>query len=215
MTIRSFCFKQTSSDEEVGITALDADWSYHAAGVMRDLRGFTGAEVHVLLELAEDALSLARENAQSIRVRWFRTFLAKSALNDLISQQDAQVAKVISRGSGNNGIAEHFKKRIGVKTGECATYSFVSADTIARDSARPSDGTAIDYSACGRAIAVDPVGASTQYGYIESRYLLGAGKGKLLISSADTSIGDGNGHFSARDQTHSGYFAPQTPQTIE
>jgi hypothetical protein len=74
MTIRSFCFKQTSSDEEVGLTALDADWSYHAAGVTPDLLGFTGAEVHVLLELTEDALSLARENGQSMRVRWLSTF---------------------------------------------------------------------------------------------------------------------------------------------
>ena len=77
------------------------------------------------------------------------------------------------------------------------------------------DGTAIDYGAGGRTVAVDAVGAGAQHGNVVSRYLFGAGEGELLVASADATVADGHGHLAAGDQADARYGAAQFAQTVE
>src|SRR6266852_4857387 len=125
----------------------------------------------------------------------------------LVSQQDSQVAKIISGGSGDDGVAKRIEKRIGIEVAKRVPHGFYTT--------APVESAAIDYAAGGRSIAVDAVGAGAQHGNVVSRYWFGAGQRELLIASADASVADGHGHLAARDQTDAGNFASQFAQTGE
>src|ERR1019366_9180032 len=129
----------------------------------------------------------------------------------LVSQQDAQVTKIISGGSGDKGVGERIENRIGIEAQERVPHGF-GATGAGIDA---GNGAAIDYGAGGGTVAVDAVGAGAQHGNVVSRYWFGAGEGELLIASADAAVADGHGHLAAGDQTDARYGAAQFVQTIE
>src|ERR1700674_2869414 len=73
----------------------------------------------------------------------------------LVSQQDSQVAKIISGGAGNDGVAQRIKKRIGIEAGERVAHGFHTIGS----GACPSKAAAIDHGAGDRTVAIDAVGA--------------------------------------------------------
>ena len=134
----------------------------------------------------------------------------------LVSQQDAQVAKIISGGSGDDGVAERVEKRISIEAGERLPHGFGASGTgIDLTTAGTKEGAAIDYGSGGRTVAVDAVGAGAQHGNVLSRYLFGAGEGELLVASADATVADGHGHLAAGDQADARYCAAQFAQAVE
>src|SRR5271166_136326 len=119
----------------------------------------------------------------------------------LVSQQDAQVAKIVSGWSSDDGVAERVKKRISIEGGKRVVHGFGTGGT--------TYGAAIDYRASGRTVAVDAVSAGAQHSHIVSRHCFSAGEGELLVASADAAVADGHGHLAARNQTDARYFASQ------
>ena len=132
-----------------------------------------------------------------------------------VAEQDAQVAKIISCGSGDDGVAKGVENRIGIEGGERVADCFGATRTIASTGGGTIERAAIDYGAGGRTVAVDAVGACAQHGYVVSRNLFRAGESELLVPSADATVADGHGHLAAGDQTDTRYFATQFAQTAK
>ena len=99
-------------------------------------------------------------------------------MRGLVGEQNAQVAKIISCGSGDDGVAKGFEKWIGVERSERAAHFVYTvafglhsvASSVANSIGYSIQGAAIDDGSCSRAVAVDAVGAGAENGYIVSRY---------------------------------------------
>src|ERR1700691_4781005 len=125
----------------------------------------------------------------------------------LIGQQEAHVTKIISGWPGEDRTSQFIEERISVEGRERLAHGVCPARTINR--------AAIDDSACGLTVAVDAVGTRAQHRNVFSRYLFGAGEGKLLVASSDTPFANGNRHLAAGDQADTGVAASQLAQTVK
>src|SRR5580658_7078719 len=128
----------------------------------------------------------------------------------LVSEQDAQIAKIVPGGPGYDRVAERVEKRIGVESSECIPYRF--GFTAASGTA---EGAAIDHRAGRWTVSIDAVGAGAENRDVLSGNLSSAGQCELLVASADTPVADRDRHLAAGDQADARNCAAQFPQAIE
>jgi hypothetical protein len=85
----------------------------------------------------------------------------------LVSQQDAEIAKIVPSRTGDDGVAKRVKKGMGIKAGERVPHSF-AAGQVASMIANSINGAAINHGAGGRTVPVDAVGPGAEHSNVLS-----------------------------------------------
>jgi hypothetical protein len=152
MAVRKVCFKEKPPFENIGFQTV---WMQNARAalqrrrVLRNLGWLKAMYYHVLGRRP-------RSHGMPGYIRRGEDMANNSLACALVSEQDAQIAKIVSSGAGHDRVAERLKKRIGIESSERIPrrIGFTAASGTV-------EGAAIDDRSGRWTVSVDAVGAGT------------------------------------------------------